>query len=284
MVKSLLGGEGRRGSYILHDANGLLSLSDELVLGLLNLLLGLVAQLRLLVGLGARRSASKLPGVALDTRLDGIEGQAGLLNVLASAGRKHQVGVEGGVPAGQETALDLRILGQAGLAHALHGQGILLEGSSEGILAGTGVLLVEALAAGKTGAGDGVRERLGLRLRAGRCGKGSLGLGGGAGRGQQGDLLADGAAEILEGFLDVGGVVVRLGGIVRAASLCVGLGPSTRKGEEKGLKKSHRTQNLRHSEHLLVHRLERIDSLLEVDVIRRKLGLQDRKLRLALRH
>ena len=276
MVKSLLGGDGRRDggcSYVLHDTNGLLSLSDKLVLGLLNLLLGLVAQLRLLVGLGAGRSASKLPSVALDTRLDGIEGEAGLFNALASAGCKHQVGVEGGVPACQETALDLRILGQAGLAHALHGQGILLEGSSEGVLAGTGVLLVEALAAGKTGAGDGVRERLGLRLRAGGCGKGSLGLGGGAGRGQQGDLLADSAAEILEGLLDVGGVVVRLVGIVRAASLCVGLGPSAREGKRKARRKVREGQNLRHSEQLLVHGLERIDSLLEVDVIRGKLGL-----------
>ena len=32
-------------------------------------------------------------------------------------------------------------------------------------------------------------------------------------------------------------------------------------------------QNLRHSEQLLVHGLERIDSLLEVDVVRGKLGL-----------
>ena len=59
-------------------------------------------------------------------------------------------------------------------------------------------------------------EGLGLRLRGGGCGEGGLGFGGGGRGGEQLDLLADGAAEVVEGLADVGRVVVGLVGVLGA--------------------------------------------------------------------
>lgn len=53
-------------------------------------------------------------------------------------------------------------------------------------------------------------ECLGLRLGAGRSSEGSLRLSGRGCRRQKLNLFADGAAEILEGLLDVGRVIVGL--------------------------------------------------------------------------
>lgn len=44
----------------------------------------------------------------------------------------------------------------------------------------------------------------------GRCGQGSLRFGGGGSVGKEVDLFADGATEVVEGFADVGGVVISL--------------------------------------------------------------------------
>jgi len=152
--------------------------------------------------------ARKLPCGALGPGLGGIEGQPGLLDILAGAGSEHQVRVQCGIPPSEVAALDLGILRQPGLADALHGQRILLQSRGEGVLAGAGVLLVQSLAASQRSSGDGVRERLGLRLGARRGRQGSLGLGRGCSRGEKRNLLADGPAEILEGLLDVRGIVV----------------------------------------------------------------------------
>lgn len=204
------------GTHVLHDANSLLGLGDKVILGLLNLLLRLRAQLLLLVSLSLGR-AGDLPGRALDAGLDGIEGQARLLDVLARAGGELEVGVEGRVPPGQEAALDLGVLGQAGLAHPLHRERVLLQRRGQRVLPGARVLLVQGLAARQAGAGDRVRERLGLRLRGRGRGQGGLGLGGGCGGGEKGDLLADGSAQVLEGLLDIGRVVVGLVRVLRSA-------------------------------------------------------------------
>lgn len=87
-------------------------------------------------------------------------------------------------------------------------------------------------------------ERLGLRLR-GRGGR-ERGLGFcGRGRGrQQVHFLRHGAPEVIEGFPDVGRVVV---GFVRILGC--------------------------HLEHLRVDLLEGIDTLLELDIVRRELSL-----------
>jgi hypothetical protein len=135
-------------TYVLHDSNSLLGLSDELILGLLNLLLGLRAKFLLLAGLGALGALAELESVALGMGLHGIEAQPGLLDILASTGRKVQVGVERRIPARQEALLDLRVLRKASLTHALRGQGVLLEPGGQGVLAGAGVVLVQHLAAG----------------------------------------------------------------------------------------------------------------------------------------
>lgn len=76
------------------------------------------------------------------------------------------------------------------------------------------MLLVKNLGAGKGGASDGVGEGLGLGLRSwGGC-QGGLSLGGGCSGGEQLDLLANGPAEVVEGLLDVGWVVVGFGGVL----------------------------------------------------------------------
>ena len=87
-------------------------------------------------------------------------------------------------------------------------------------------------------------EGLGLGLRAGRCGKRCLGLCGGCGARQEVDLLGDGAAEIVERLAEVRRVVVGFVGVLRG--------------------------DLEHSR---VHLPQRIDALLELDVVGRKLGL-----------
>lgn len=68
--------------------------------------------------------------------------------------------------------------------------------------------LVEELGAGEGGAGDGVGEGFGLGFCAGRGGEGGLGFGGGGSVGEEVDFVGDGAAEVVEGFADIGGVVV----------------------------------------------------------------------------
>lgn len=206
---------GDKNTHVLHDTNSLLGLCDKLILSLLNFLLGLRAEL-LLVVLAARGSSTKLPGGALDTGLDSIQSQPGLLDRLAGAGRKGDVGVQGGVPPSQEAALNLGVLGEAGLSNTLHGERILLERSSKRILTGGGVLLVESLGAGQRSAGDSMMEGLGLRLSRRRGGQGSLGFGGRGSARQQSNLLGDGATKVLEGLLDIRGVVVGLVGVLGA--------------------------------------------------------------------
>lgn len=131
------------------------------------------------------------------------------------------------------------------------------------------MLLVQELAASQGGAGDGMGERLGLGLRGGRGSQGGLGLGRRRGRREEGDLLADGATEVVERLGDVGWVVIGFLGVL-----------VTDKG---GMSARHRGWRLqagklellysRHSQHLLVDLLQGIDTLLEVDVIGWELGL-----------
>lgn len=166
--------------------------------------------------LAVARGAGQLPGGALGAGLDRVEGEAGLLDVLARARREHQVRVERRVPAGEEPALDLGVLREAGLADALASQGVLLQRRRERVLARPRVLLVQELRARQARARERVVERLGLRLGRRRRDQGRLGLGGRRGVRQEVHLLADGAAEVLEGLLDVGRVIVGLVGVLRA--------------------------------------------------------------------
>lgn len=129
-------------TYVLHNTHGLFSLGDEFVLGLLDLLLGLRAELVGSMMIFAGVASTDLPGVSLGARLDRVQCEAGLLDVFASTGCEHQVRVQRSVPTGQISALDLGILGQTGLAESLTSQRILLESGRKRILAGAGVLLV----------------------------------------------------------------------------------------------------------------------------------------------
>ena len=200
-------------TYVLHNADSLLGLSDKLVLGLLNLLLGFIAHLWLfeVLWLTAGGLTREFEGVSLSVGLDGIQRKSRFLNILPRTGRKHNVGIECRVPAGKEAALDLSILSKTGFAHSLHGEGIFLETSSERVLAGAAVVLVEDLAAAQAGTGNGMTKGLGLGFRAGRGYEGGLGLLGRGGRGQKIDFFAHGTAEVLEGLLDIGWVIVGLG-------------------------------------------------------------------------
>ena len=159
------GGGGGRETYVLHHAHGLLSLAHELILRLLDLGTGILAEV-----------VQIAPGSSLLGSLDRVQRETGVLNVLAGLGGEHQVGVEGGVPASQEARLDLGILGQTSLANLLLGQGVLLQGGGERVLA-LGALN-QGLGAGKRGAGDRMVESLGLRLSGGRRSQRGLGFSG----------------------------------------------------------------------------------------------------------
>lgn len=207
-----------KATYVLHNTHSLFSLRDEFIFGLLDLLLRLGGELLRVQVLLARRNASHLPGCALDPRLDRVQGEAGPLDVPARARGEHQVGVQCGTPASQEPALNLGILRETSLADTFLGQRILLQSRGERVLARPGVLLVEQLGAGQAGTGNGMVECLRLGLRARRRSQSGLRLGrAGCGR-EEMDLVADSAAKILKGFLDVGWVVVRLVGVLRAGT------------------------------------------------------------------
>lgn len=74
----------------------------------------------------------------------------------------------------------------------------------------------QELGAGEGGARDGVVEGLGLGFGGGGRGEGGLHVGGGGGGGEEVDFLGDGAAEVVEGFADVGRVVVGFVGVLGA--------------------------------------------------------------------
>lgn len=221
LVVSTLAIAGKNGSvatgtYVLHNTHSLFSLRDELVFGLLDLLLRLGAEfLRVQVVL-ARRNASNLPGRALDTRLDRVQGQASPLDVPACARGEHQVGVQRGTPASQEPALNLGILRETSLADTFRGQRILLQSRGQRVLARPRVLLVEQLGAGQAGTCNGMVKCLRLGLRGGRRRQSGLRFGRGGCRRKEVDFVTDGAAKILEGLLDVGWVVVSFVGVLRA--------------------------------------------------------------------
>lgn len=131
------------------------------------------------------------------------------------------------------------------------------------------MLLVQELAASQGGAGDGMSKRLGLGLRGRRGSQGSLGLGGRCGRREEGDLLADGATEVVESLGDVGWVVV---GFLRVLVTDRG-GMSARNRGRRPQGRELELMYSRHSQHLLVDLLQGIDTLLEVDVVGWELGL-----------
>lgn len=123
-------------------------MSDEFVLSLLNLLLGLGAKFLFLTGLGVRGSTlAKLESSALGMSLNGIKGQTGVFDILASTSGKVEVRVQSSVPAGKETALNLGVLSQTGLTYTLRGERILLQGRGKRILSSTSVVLMQHLTA-----------------------------------------------------------------------------------------------------------------------------------------
>jgi hypothetical protein len=157
------GGAGwRLWSYVLHDTDGLLSLANKLVFGLLDLGSRLFTDVVVHGCLWSLTWQSE--SRALCVGLGRIQAQPRVLDCLASTCSELDVGVERGAPAGQEAALDLGVLGQSGLADLLAGNCILLEGGSKGVLTGAGLLRGEHVRRVEGGAGDGMVERLGLGL------------------------------------------------------------------------------------------------------------------------
>lgn len=89
--------------------------------------------------------AGQRKGRALGARLGGVQAQPRVLDVLASAGSELDVGVESCAPASQEAALDLCVLRKTSLANLLAGDGVLLEGGGQRVLARAGLLRSECL-------------------------------------------------------------------------------------------------------------------------------------------
>ncbi len=109
-------------------------------------------------------------------------------------------------------------------------------------------------------------EGLGLGVGGGGRGEGGLHVGGGGGGGEEVDFLGDGAAEVVEGFADVGRVVVGFVGVLGAGGEeSVEIGGVRGSGGEGGC--------VRDLEELLVDLFEGVDALLEGDVVRGKFCL-----------
>lgn len=199
-------------SYILHDTDGLLSLANKLILSLLNLGSRLFTDVVVHGRLWSltRQSESRTLCIGLGR----IQAQPRVLHCLASTCGKLDVGVEGGTPAGQEAALDLGVLRQSRLTNLLAGNGVLLESGSKGVLTRACLLGCEHVRRVEGGAGNGMVERLGLGLCRGGSSEGSLGFGGRGGAGEEVHLLRDGASEVVEGFADIGWVVVGFVGVL----------------------------------------------------------------------
>lgn len=193
-------------THILHHPHRLLRLRHELILLLLHLPPHLLTN-----HLQIRIHAPPPPLLPL-TR---IQTQPRILNPLPCPRRKHQIRIQRRAPPSQEPGLDLRVLRQARLSDFLFREGIFLERGGEGVLGGGGGLRQE-LGAGEGGARDGVVEGLGLGFGGGGRGEGGLHVGGGGGGGEEVDFLGDGAAEVVEGFADVGRVVVGFVGVLGA--------------------------------------------------------------------
>lgn len=197
-------------THIFHNPDRLLSLRDELVL--------------LVLELGPRLLAVPCLAPRLHPPLDGIQTEPGVLHGAARARREHDISIERGAPSGQEPRLDLVVLREPGLAHALLGERVLLQPGGQRVLggAGPGGGGVERLGARERGAGQRVVERLGLRLGRGGSGEGGLGLGGRGGGGEELDFLRDGAAQVVEGLGYVGRVVVGFLGVLGSVFLEAG--------------------------------------------------------------
>ena len=198
----------KRVAHILHHPLGLLRLRDKLVL---------LLHIRPL-SLALRANAPIAPHIASALPLTRVQAQPRILDRLPRIRRELQIRVQRRAPAGEEAALDLRVLVQAGLAHLLLRDGVFLERGGEGVLlGGAGVGLVEELRGVEGGARDGVVEGLGLRFGGGRGRERGLGFGRGGGGGEERDFFGDGAAHVCDGFAEVGRVVVGFVGVLGAA-------------------------------------------------------------------
>ena len=142
-----------------------------------------------------------MPAGVLRFCLSSVKQQSRVLNTLSGPGCKHQVGVQGSAPACEESTLYLRILCEPGFTNTFAGQSELLKSCGKRILATSGMLLLEELAACQTSASNGMAEGLWLRLCRWRSSEGSLGLGG-RGRGSEElYLFAYSTAKVVEGLI-----------------------------------------------------------------------------------
>ena len=211
-----VGKEG--GTNVLHHTNSLLSLANKVILSLLNLQLRLLRRLSLLMML-VLLLARQLEQSTLRPRLRSIQHQSRVLDTLSRTSSEHQVGVQCGVPASQESALDLCILCQSRLADTLGCKCVLLQCGCERVLAGARVLLLQEMGGGEGGARDGVGEGLWLWLGGWWCDERGLCFGWSAGGGEELDLLADAAAKVGQVLTDVVVVVALVGVLVARGGL-----------------------------------------------------------------
>ena len=144
----------------------------------------------------------------LRLRLRSIQTQPRVLHRSPRLRREHQVGIQRRGPSRQKALLDLCVLCQSSLPDPFFRKSILLEGGSKRVFPGASIGLVEDLRPSKGCASNGVVEGFGLGLGGRRSGQGCLGLGGRGGGGEEMNLFGYGAAQVVERFADVGGVVV----------------------------------------------------------------------------
>lgn len=107
-------------------------------------------------------------------------------------------------------------------------------------------------------------EGFGLWLSLWWGGEGGLGFGGRVGGGEECDFFADGTAKVVEGFANVGWIVVGFVRVLGAVGVLVGVC-------EEGEIEQQRI--VRHSEHFLVGLTKGIDALFELDVVVGEFGL-----------
>lgn len=127
----------RKGTYILHDPNGLLRLRNKLILSSLYGSPSFFTE-SFVIGVHAAASSSGLC-------LCRIQHEPSLLDIPPRPCRKHEIGVQRRRPSRQEAVLNLGILRQSGFPDLLLGQSVFLERSCKWIFAGTRVVLGEDL-------------------------------------------------------------------------------------------------------------------------------------------
>ena len=199
-------------THILHNADGLFSLRNKLVLLGLDLGPSILSQMVIaqIITSGGNEPRSALLAFC------GIEAQPRILDAAPRARRKLDAGVKRGGPAGQELGLDGGVLGQARLADLLLRDRVLLQARRQRVFRAGLFDAAERRRRRQRRARDGVVEGLGLWFCGGWRSHGRCGFRGGGCAAEEADLFGDGAAKVIERLANVARVVVGFVRVLRA--------------------------------------------------------------------